>query len=147
MKILIVFRRKERIIWESIKQMEKKLVKLGHNVDLLSREEDLNMNSLSSSMGGLSVAIEKKDKENNYGIIYTQDWSIAMPLLLPTKTLFEKHYCLFHDVEPSGAKSRVLQRIVGNMMGTKLVVKTKELKEKFPGAIFSEDGISKDVLK
>ena len=141
MKILIVYRNREGTYWETIKDMEKKLVERGHKVDLLSREDDLNMGSLSNSMGSLPVAIERKDKEKNYDIIYTQDWSIAFPLLIPNRILAKKHYCFFHDIEPSGAKSRILQKIVGNMIGEKLIVKTKELKEKFPRAVFSSDGI------
>jgi len=65
-----------------------------------------------------------------------------MPLLIPSKVLFEKHYCLFHDIEPS-TQSKIFQRIVGNMLGNKLVVKTKELKEKFPKSHLSENGTLK----
>ena len=44
MKILIVYRRKEKDSWESIKGIWEKLKELGHEVEILSREEDLNMN-------------------------------------------------------------------------------------------------------
>lgn len=147
MKILIVYRTNKDKTWKAVDNMGKKLTELGHKVDFLSREEDLNMNSLSSSMGNLSSIIEKRVRENNYDRIYTQDWSIAFPLLIPNKVLPEKHYCLFHDIEPSGAKSRILQRIAGNMMGNKLVVKTVDLKKKFSKATLSPDGISKEMLK
>jgi len=142
MKILIVYRRKEKDSWEAIKNIEKKLKELGHEVELLSRDDDLNMDSLSSSMGSLTKVIERKNKEKNYDIIYTQDWSIAFPLLIPNRILSEKHYCIFHNIEASGAKSRILQKIAGNMLGNKLIVKTKEMKERFPSAILSEDGLT-----
>lgn len=142
MKILIIYRRKEKDSWEAIKDIEKKLRNLGNEVDILSREEDLNMDSLSSSMGSLAKVIERKDKEKNYDIIYTQDWSIAFPLLIPNKILFEKHYCIFHNLEASGAQSRIMQKIVGNILGNKLIVKTSELKDKFPKAILSKDGLT-----
>ncbi len=147
MKILLVYRTEKDKTGKTVKEIKERLEKIGQKVELLSREDDLNMNSLSSSMGSLSAAIEKKNKENNYDIIYTHDWSIAMPLLIPSRVLSEKHYCLFHDIEPSGAKSRILQRIVGNMMGEKLLVKTKELSDKFPKAVFSSDGITKEISK
>ena len=147
MKILIVCRKKEGENWDAVKNMEKKLTQLRHDIEILAREEDLNMNSLSSSMGSLSSAVEKLDAKNGYDMIYTQDWSIALPFLIPTKILFEKHYCLFHDIEPSAAKSRILQKIVGNMMAEKLLVRTKELKEKFPKAILSPDGVSLEMIK
>jgi hypothetical protein len=142
MKILMIYRRKEKDSWESIMDIEKKLRELGNEVDIISREDDLNLNSLSSSMSGLAKIIEKKDKEKNYDIIYTQDWSIAFPLLIPNKILFEKHYCIFHNLEASGAQSRIMQKIVGNMLGNKLIVKISELKEKFPKAILSKDGLT-----
>ena len=147
MKILMIYRRKEKDSWETIKNIEKKLKELGHDVEILSRDEDLNMDSLSSSMGNFAKIIEKKNKEKNYDIIYTQDWSIAFPLLIPNRILPEKHYCIFHNLESSGAKSRILQKIAGNMMGGKLIVRTGELKDKFPGAIFSPDGITNEMLE
>jgi hypothetical protein len=35
-----------------------------------------------------------------------------------------------------------MQKIVGNMLGNKLIVKISELKEKFPKAILSKDGLT-----
>ena len=116
MKILIVYRRKEKDSWESIKGIWEKLKELGHEVEILSREEDLNMDSLSSSMNSLGKIVEKMDKERNYDVIYTQDWSIAFPLLIPSKILFGKHYCIFHNFEASGAQSKIMQKITGNML-------------------------------
>ena len=147
MKILIVYRTEKDATGKSVKEIKERFEKAGHKVDLISREDDLNLYSLSSSMGSLSAAIEKKDKENSYNIIYTQDWSIAFPLLIPTRILSEKHYCLFHNIEPSGAKSRILQKIAGNMMGDKLIVKTQQLREKFPKAAFSPDGLAPKTIK
>jgi hypothetical protein len=139
MKILILDRKKEDVIGEEVEKIKKRLEEKGHEVDTLSREEDLELPSLSSSMGSLGRIVLKKEKD--YDMIYTQDWSLAFPLLVPKKVLFEKHYCLFHNIEPSGAKSKILQKIAGNMLGDHLVVKTKELKDKFKKAFFSEDGI------
>ena len=145
MKILLLARKMDGDIGKFITSLKEKLIEKGNEVDLVSREEDLGIPSLSGSMGTLGRAVMKKDKENNYDIIYTHDWSLAFPLLVPKKILFEKHFCLFHDVEPSGAKSRILQKIAGNMLGDHLVVKTKELKDKFQKAFFSEKGIPENL--
>lgn len=141
MKILIIHRTENDSVGEYVKKISQDLKKKGHEVLVVSRNEDLNLQTLSSSMDGLKGFIMKKDEKENYDIIYTHDWSVAFPLVFPTKILFKKHYCLFHDVEPSGAKSKILQKIVGNLMGNHLLVKTEELKKKFPTATFSKDGL------
>jgi len=142
MKILVVYRTEKDLVGRSVKEMAERLKAKGHSVDMVSRNEDLHFETLSSSMDGLKGFILKINEKEGYDIIYTQDWSIAMPLLIPSKVLFEKHYCLFHDIEPS-TQSKIFQRIVGNMLGNKLVVKTKELKEKFPKSHLSENGTLK----
>ena len=141
MKILIIYRTERDAIAKSVKEIAENLKKMGNGVEIVSRNEDLNLQTLSSSMDSLRAFVTKMDEKENYDIIYSQDWSIAFPLLIPNRILTEKHYCLFHNIEPSGAQSKILQRIVGNMMGEKLIVKTQELKEKFPKATLSQNGI------
>ena len=141
MKILVIYRTEKDAIAKSVKEIAENLKKMGNGVEIVSRNEDLNLQTLSSSMDSLRAFVTKMDEKENYDIIYSQDWSIAFPLLIPNRILTEKHYCLFHNIEPSGAQSKILQRIVGNMMGEKLIVKTQELKEKFPKAVLSHNGI------
>src|SRR3989344_3452655 len=140
MKILIIYRTEKDLVGKFTKEIAENLKKNGHSVDLASRNEDLGIQTLSGSMEGLKGFILKMDEKEKYDIIYTQDWSIALPLVIPSKALFEKHYCFFHDIEPSGAQSKILQKIVGNMLGDKLIVRTKELKNKFPKSKFSPEG-------
>ncbi|MCR4284921.1 MAG: hypothetical protein NUV97_02655 [archaeon] len=134
MKILMVYRKKGDEVEKFVNVIKKQLIKRGDKVSVFSREDDLNMPDLSSSMGGLKDFVRKKDEEEKYDRIYTFDWSIAFPLLFPTKILKEKHFCFFYDVEPNGGKSKVLQKITAGMLGDHLFVKTKELKEKFSKA-------------
>ena len=146
MKILVIYRTEKDAIAKSVKEIAENLTKMGNGVEIVSRNEDLNLQTLSSSMDGIKGFVMKMDEKENYDIIYSQDWSIAFPLLIPNRILTEKHYCLFHNIEPSGAQSKILQRIVGNMMGEKLIVKTQELKEKFPKAVLSQSGITEKML-
>ncbi len=142
MKILIIYRTKEDPVGKFVTGLKKNLEKAGHSVDIFSRNEDLHFTSLSSSMGGLKDFVAERDKKEDYNMIYTQDWSVAFPLLFPAKILFDKHYSLFHGHEEvGGTQSRVLQKITGNLLGSHLFVKTEELKKKFPKAIFSKDGL------
>lgn len=140
MKILVVLRKWEDDSGKIVEDVKKNLERKGHQVETISREDDLKLFSLSGSMGSLKEFIIVKDKKENYDIIYTQDWSIAFPLLFPKKVLKNKHFCFFHEVQ-EGENSKVFQKIVGNMMGRKLIVKTEELKKRFPKAILASDGI------
>jgi hypothetical protein len=148
MKILILYRTENDPTGEFVKEIKRNLDKAGHETELISRNKDLHLTSLSGSMDGLKNFVIKEDKRKNYDIIYTQDWSIAFPLLFPTKILFDKHYCLFHDFEKEGGpQSRIFQRITGSLLGEHLLVKTEELKRKFPKAILSKEGISNLIFK
>lgn len=142
MKILVIYRTEKDATGASVKEIVDNLRKKGHNVKTVSRNEDLNFPTLSSSMDGLKEFVIKKGELENYDVIYTHDWSIAFPLLFPTKILFEKHYCLFHDTEENGgAQSKIMQKITGNLLGNHLFVKKEDLKKKFPKAILSKDGL------
>lgn len=142
MKILILYRTQKDTTGKILPELKRELEKKGHKVELVSRNEDLHLPSLSSSMDGLKEFVIKKDKLGNYDIIYTQDWSIAFPLVFPSKVLFSKHYCLFHGAEEEGgAQSKILQKITGNLLNNHLLVKTYELKKRFPKAMLSEDGL------
>ena len=142
MKILILYRTVKDSVGKFVLDLKNNLEGKGHGVEIFSRNEDLHFSTLSSSMGGLKEFVTEKDRKNNYDIIYTQDWSIAFPLLLPAKTLFQKHYCLFHSHEEiGGTQSKILQKITGNLLGSHLLIKTEELKKKFPKAVLSKDGL------
>lgn len=148
MKILILYRTQKDATGGFVKKIKEDLEKGGHKTELVSRNEDLHLPSLSSSMDALKEFVIKKDNLENYDIIYTQDWSIAFPLLFPSKILFDKHYCLFHDSEEKGgAQSKVLQKITGNLLGSHLLVKTPELKKRFSKSVLSENGLGVVHLK
>ncbi len=148
MKILILYRTQKDATGKTIQKLKEDLEKRGNKIELVSRNEDLHLPSLSSSMDGLKEFVIKKDKTENYDIIYTQDWSIAFPLVFPTKVLFDKHYCLFHETEEKGgAQSRILRKITGNLLGNHLLVKTHELKGRFSKATSSKDGLEVINLK
>ncbi len=142
MKILILYRTNKDSTGKFLKSLEKNLVKGRHKVKMVSRNENLHMPSLSSSIRGIKDFVSKEVDENKYDLIYTQDWSIAFPLLFPSKILFDKHYCLFHSVEETRAQSKIMQKITGNLLGNHLLVRTEELKKKFSKATRSEDGMT-----
>ena len=147
-KILIVLRKweDEEGVGKAVKNIKEGLEKKGWKVDAVSREDDLKINSMSASMGPLKEFIKVKDEAENYDVIYTQDWSLAFPLLFPKKVFKEKHFCFFHNIQP-GENTKVFQKIVGNMLGEKLVVRTEELKEKFPKSTLASDGVKHKLFE
>ena len=116
------------------------LEKLGHGVDILSREDDLKIYSLSRSIFPLREKIIQLNKEKNYDIIYTQDWSLILPLLFPYPILRKKHFACFCGREES--KSIILQNIIGFIMGEKLIVIGDRLKKDFPKATLIYRGVN-----
>ena len=77
MKILILIKARggghERVM-NSIKPL---LEQKGHQVEIISREDDLNCFSVKQSFFKLRKEVNKRD----YDILYTQDWSCALPFL------------------------------------------------------------------
>jgi len=148
MKILIVLKNweNEEGVGESVRKIKQDLEKKGWTVDTISRENDLHINSLSGSMGSLKEIIREKDEKENYDLIYTQDWSIAFPILFPKRFFQEKHFCFFHGKQ-DGESSKIFQKIVGNMMGERLIVKNEELKKMFPKSTLVPSGIDENLFR
>ncbi len=145
----MICRTKEDEVGQFMPGLKKELEKEGHFVDLIFRNEDLHMSTLSSSMEGLKEFTNNEDKKNKYDLIYTHDWSIAFPLLFPYKTLYEKHWCLFHNLQEDGdAKSKILSKITANLLGSHFLVRTEELKRTFPKSTLSQNGLKiKELIK
>jgi len=131
MKILIVLLRLEGGVGRSNIEIAKFLRKKGHKVDILSREDDMEIYSLGKSIFPLRKKIKKLMKEKNYDVIYTQDYSMAIPLLLPYPMYWKKHVQFACGEKTWGIHKR-LQEIICKIMGKKLGVVCDELKDKFP---------------
>ena len=140
MKILILFTKYKGGVGSVVKNIQKELEKKGHKVDAISRDDDLKM-SFWKSLPKLRKLVKKRAEK--YDIIYTQDWSIAFPLLYPFEIAREKHFCCFHGIQPG--KARILQRKVGEKLGNKLIVVGDGLKKMFPKARLNYNGV--DIKK
>ena len=130
MKILILLKKYEGGVGSVIKYISKDFEKLGHSVKIISREDDMKIYSLKDSVFPVRRLVKRLMRKDNYDIIYTQDWSLAFPLLFPFKIFYKKHFCVFYGTDVSVGK--LFQGIVGRRMGTKLVVCNDELKKRFP---------------
>jgi len=133
MKILILIKTSIGGPGRVITSIKSILEKKGHKVEIILREDDLKIYSLFGSAKPLREAISKKDFE----ILYTQDWSCALPFLF-----MKNHYCCFHGLNPSKT-GRILQKIVGKVMGKRLFVVSDFLHKKFPKSTILYNGVDK----
>jgi glycosyltransferase involved in cell wall biosynthesis len=140
MKILMVFIRWPGGVGEVIRNISSELKKLGHEVDVISREEDLKKYSLISSFFPIRETVKKLTKEKRYDIIYTHDWSCAFPLLFPYPLLKKRHFCIFYGNQLKF--SRIFQVIVGKIMGKHLIVVGDLNKKKFPNATLIRNAVN-----
>lgn len=143
MKVLIILSRWKGGVGAVIKNVSKQLQEKGHTVDVISREDDLKIYSLLDSLVRLRHIVNKK---NNYDILYTQDWSSALPFLFPYPVLRSNHCCCFHGNQ-SGKIGKILQTIVGKLMGNKLFVVGDSLKKRFPKSNMVYNGVDIEQFK
>ena len=80
--------------------------------------------------------------KEDYDIIYTHDWSIAFPLLFTYPIFRKKHYCCFHGIQIG--KTNIFQKIVGKIMGKKLLVVSDTFYKRFPKAEVVYNGANKN---
>jgi len=139
MKILIFLKKWKGGMGVVVKSVKKELEKRGHKVMCISREEDLKLFSSIKNLFWLRKKYTELIKKENPDIIYTQDWSMALPLIFPYKKYNNKHFCCFQGIQPG--KGAVIQKIIGYLMGRKLIVVGNSLKKKFPKSILIYNGI------
>lgn len=145
MKILILLKKWPGGVGGGIKNISKELRKLGHQIDIISREEDLKYFSLISSFFPIRNKIINLMKRNNYDIIYTQDWTLAAPLLFPYPLYFNRHYSMFHGNQFGLIK--IFQNTIGFLMRKHLLVMAPSLKRRFPNANINYCGVSINQFK
>lgn len=145
MKILILLQRFRGGVGGGVKNISKELKNLGHEVDIIAREENLCLTSFPKSIIPLRKKVSKLMKEKNYDVIYTQDWSLAFPLIFPYPLFRKKHFCMFHGHQ--FGFGRILQNIIGKSMGRRLFCMAPSLKERFPNATMNYCGVNLDQFK
>jgi hypothetical protein len=136
MKILIILIRWKGGVGRVVSSIKPLLEKAGNKVEVISREDDLKCYSLKSSFKRLRQEVRSR----NYDILYTQDWSCALPFLF-----WKNHYTCFHGNEPT--KSKILQNLVGNIIGKNLVVVGPLLKRRFPKSNLIYSGVDFNKFK
>ena len=143
MKILILLKKWSGGVGGGIKNISKEFKTLGYEVKIISREEDLKCFSFIKSFKITRKVLDKVAKD--YDIIYTQDWSLAFPLIFPSVKYRSKHYCVFHGNQVGSG--RIFQNIVGMIMGKKLLVMAPSLKKRFKNSTINYCGVSDKQFK
>jgi len=145
MRILILLKTWPGGVGTVIKNISKELEKRGHKVKIISREEDLEIDSFVKSISPIRKKVKQLMKKENYDIIYTQDWSLAFPLIFPYPIFRKQHFCMFHGNQPGWA--RIFQNIIGSIMGRKLLVVGDGLKRRFPKSNLIYNGVDLEIFK
>lgn len=145
MKILIFLKKWEGGVGVVVKSIKKELEKKGHEVICVSREEDLKCYSSIKNLFWLRKKYIDILEEEKPDIIYTQDWSMALPLIFPFRIFKKKHFCCFHGNQLGS--SRFLQATIGKMLGDDLIVVGDSLKERFPLARRVYNGVDMEKFR
>ena len=123
MKILVLVKERKKKgfggVETLLKNISKEFEKKRHSMDIISRQDDLNLNSTIQSIFPLRKKIKEIMKKEKYDIIYTQDWNMALPLLFPYPIFRKKHFCFFHATQKG--KGFFIQFPVGIFMGKRLL--------------------------
>jgi len=146
MNILILYKKKVGGVGTVIVSLRKEFPKRGHKVVPISREDDLNIYSLAKSIFPLRRKVREIVKEEKIDIIYAQDWSMAFPLLFPTRMYRDKLFCVFYG-EESSFISIQLQKMVGKLLGTRVISCTDSLKKLFPKSTLIYNRVDSELFK
>jgi len=136
MKVLIVIKKWLGGVGRYVKEVEKVLEEQGHEVEVISREDDLELYSLKDSIIPLRKEVQRKD----YDLLFTHDWSIALPFLD-----FNDHITIFHGIQSQ--PTHYLQRFVGGWMGENLIVVSERVKNIYPEATLAPEGVDLEQFK
>lgn len=145
MKVLIFLRRWRGGVGAVVTSVKKELESKGNKVVCISREEDLNCFSTFKKILYLRQKYIQIINRERPDIIYTQDWSIALPLLIPTQIYRKNHFCCFHGLQQG--KTAFFQNFVGKKLQNKLIVVGDSLKEKFPKSQKVYNGVDLEKFK
>src|SRR3989344_3547119 len=146
MKILVLV--KERCsggVETLLRNISKEFKKKGHTVDILSRQEDLNLNGVLQSVFPLRKRIKEIMRKEGYNIIYTQDWNMALPLFFPYPLFKKKHFCFFHATQKG--KGFFIQFIVGNLLGKRLLTGDINNRKRFSRSNLIATSVNLDDFK
>ena len=143
MKILVIYKKKGGGVGTVIKYFVKWFTKRGHNIEVISREDDLKIYSCIKSIFPIRRLVKEHMEKKNFDIIFTNDWGSALPLLLPYPLFRKKHFCLYHGTQPGF--NRILQIIVGKFLGKRLLVDLS--KKYFPKATLFHERVDHEVFK
>lgn len=133
MRILMLLIRWKGGVERVVRNQKKILEERGHNVKIISREDDLKIYSAYKGWSKIQQIPELYD----YDVLLTNDWSIALPLMF-----FPTHYCCYHGHNPQ-KPGRIIQTIIGKIKGKKLFVVGDSLKKRFPKSTILYNGVDK----
>ncbi len=128
-----------------MKNLSKEFAKKGHSVDILSRQEDLKLNSVVQSIFPLRKKIKEIMKKEKYDVIYTQDWNMAFPLLFPYPLFRKKHFCFFNATQKG--IGFFIQVPVGIILGKRLLTGDRVNKKRYSKSTLLATAVNMDEFR
>ncbi len=128
-----------------LKNISKEFEKKGHSMDIISRRNDLGINSVFRSIFPLRKKVKEIMKEKNYDIIYTQDWNMALPLFFPYPIFRKKHFSFFHATQKGSGF--FVQFLVGNLLGKRLLTGDINNRKRFSRSNLIATSVNLDDFK
>ena len=128
-----------------LKNISNEFEKKGHKMDIISRKNDLKLKNTFQSIFPLRRKIKEIMKKNDYDIIYTQDWNMALPLLFPYPLFRKKHFCFFHATQKG--RGFFVQFIVGNLLGKRLLTGDINNRKRFSRSNLIATSVNLDDFK
>lgn len=145
MNILILVKERTGGVETLLRNISKEFEKLGYNVDIIARKEDLKIKNTLQSLYPLRKKVKEIMRDKKYNIIYTQDWNIALPLLFPYPIFRKKHFSFFHATQKG--KGFFVQFLVGNLLGKRLLTGDRFNKKRFPQSTLIATSVNIDQFK
>jgi len=145
MKILVFLLRWRGGVGRVIKELERELEQKGHELVAISREDDFNLFSSVKNLLLMRQKYKEIIEKENPDIIYTQDWSMALPLLFPFKIYKKKHYCCFHGNQ-IGSLS-FMQPLIGRVMGKRIIAVGTYNYNRLPKSHLIPNGVNMERFK
>ena len=135
-KILFVITKWEGGVGRYVMETTKEIRKRGFDVKVISRDNDIGTGFLGSFL-----KLRHAVKHEKYDFLFTNDWSTALPLLG-----IKNHYCIFHGYSPN-FPANVLQNLVYNVIGKRVIVVGDMLKRKYPKSKLIYEGVDTNSFK
>lgn len=140
MRILMVEKTRVGGVHVHVSSVAKELRKLGHEVNIITRVEDLGFSSFVDSYSAMKKFFAKKAQQ--YDIIHAHDWSIVYPAI---RAGVGNLVATFHGL-PTTFIAKYFQDTAIRALGSRAVVISPRMLITYPSATYVPNGIDPNIF-